>query len=175
MNVLAHLTERSLGFPERKAELEPRTAVRVVVFDENRNIAMLHATRNGYHKLPGGGVEDGEDLMTALQRESREEIGCDIDVESEIGTIVEDRNLVGLLQTSHCFLGKVRGIKGTPDLTEDEIAEGFVTEWMPLEMAIDTLEREYGNEIGDEKRRYLARFMVTRDMTFLKKAREMLS
>ncbi len=68
-----------------------RTAARAIVFDENNNIALLHATKYDYFKLPGGGIEKGEDPESAMRRECLEEIGCNVEVTGELGTILEYR------------------------------------------------------------------------------------
>jgi 8-oxo-dGTP diphosphatase len=66
-----------------------RKAARAVVFDDDNKIAILKVAKRNYHKLPGGGVEDGEDLMKALEREVIEEAGCKITVTEEVGRIIE--------------------------------------------------------------------------------------
>lgn len=147
-----------------------RHAARAIVRDTEGNIALLHATKNNYHKLPGGGVEDGEDKAAALDRECLEEIGCHIQNVRELGKIEEWRNRcdlpdTGLHQTSFCYIADIRGEKGSPTLTESEIEEGFVTVWMPLEGAIAQLEREQADRVH-----YEANFMTKRDLTFLKTA-----
>ena len=40
-----------------------REAARAVVFDEDKNIALLHATTTDYYKLPGGGLDDDIDKI----------------------------------------------------------------------------------------------------------------
>lgn len=70
-------------------------------------------TKKFYHKLPGGGVEEGEDIETGLRRESFEEIGCTIEYIHELGTIEEYRNECrnggGRHQISHCFIAEIAG------------------------------------------------------------------
>lgn len=40
-----------------------RKAARAIVFDKDKNIGILFVANHNYHKLPGGGIEDGEDVM----------------------------------------------------------------------------------------------------------------
>ncbi len=102
--------------PENISEQEAqsfrtRQAARAILFD-GQKIALLHVTKLNYHKLPGGGVESGEDIETALKRECLEEVGTEIEVGKEIGSIVEYRGQFNLVQTSHCLVVRVLGNKG---------------------------------------------------------------
>ena len=148
---------------EEAAEYSRREAARAIVFDENNSIALLHATKNGYFKLPGGGIEKGEDTMTALKRECREEIGCDIEVIKELGVIREYRKKYKLNQISYCFIAKVIGSKGIPHLMEDEIAEGFEVVWMPIAEA----KTKVAQGLQDM---YEAPYMISRDLAFIEEA-----
>ena len=140
-----------------------REAARAVVFDENEKVALLHATKNGYYKLPGGGIEKGEDISKALERECQEEIGCDIEVEKELGLIIEYRKKFNLKQTSYCYIAKLSGKKGTPHLMESEIEEGFETVWFPLEEAYRVVSQS-------KPTIYEGPYMVARDSAFLSAA-----
>ena len=94
-----------------------REAARAIVFDKDKNIALLLVGRDKYYKLPGGGIEEGEDRMFGLQRECYEEIGCAVEVVGEVGYTVEYWKEDNERQTSYCYIAKVVGEKGEPDYT----------------------------------------------------------
>ncbi len=166
MNILKTIRDKDVGSPVVAPEkFRGREASRAIVFDQEKKIALLHSTKNHFHKLPGGGVEEGEDIKMALRREVLEEIGCEIENIRELGIIEEYRNKFELHQLSYCFITDLAGEKGTPQLDEGEITEGFVTEWLALDDAITTLETE--TDIKD----YQGNFIQVRDLVFLREAK----
>ena len=51
-----------------------RNSARSIVI-RNRKIAMIHSQKYHYYKFPGGGMEEGENPIEAMIRETREEAG----------------------------------------------------------------------------------------------------
>ena len=45
------------------------------IIQRGGEVAMIHSLKHGYYKFPGGGIEKGEDPVTAMIRETREEAG----------------------------------------------------------------------------------------------------
>lgn len=142
-----------------------RRAARAIVFDSEKKIALLHVTKKSYHKLPGGGIENGEEIKSALQRETLEEIGCVVENIRELGIVEEYRNKLELHQISYCFTADLKGEKGQNQLEESEIADGFVPVWVTLEDAIKILESEIGVED------YGGKFITERDLAFLREVK----
>ena len=165
MNPLKIIRDADIGsdIPAPDAYRE-RTSARAIVFNTEGKVAILHATKKNFHKLPGGGVKKGEDLPTALARELQEEIGCSAKNLRKLAIVEEYRNKYALHHTSHCFLADLDSEMGPTDMTESEIASGFTTEWMNLSDAIQKIESE--TEFGS----YQWKFIRLRELAFLKEA-----
>lgn len=158
---------KTIQFKDLKIEdtdkFEVRRAARAVVFDSYKNIGILYVGKHNYHKLPGGGLEGDESIDEALKRECLEEIGCNVEISSELGEIIEYRDKWSLKQHSYCYLVNVVGEKRKPDFTQKEIDNGFKIKWMPLEEAIKLVE-------NDSPEGYEGGFIQIRDSSFLKEA-----
>lgn len=168
MELLKELYEKDIGitaFSEFDGPYQLRKAARAVIFDTQGKIALLYVSKEGYHKLPGGGIEKGEDILSALQREIKEEAGCGIETGGEVGCIIEYRDEFKQLQFSYCFLGQVKGVVGETNFDKGEVAAGFERKWMTFEEAIKTLEK-------DNPDTYVGKFIRERDLIFLRKAKE---
>lgn len=144
-----------------------RQAARAVVTDDEGAIAIMHAAKSGYYKLPGGGVNEGEEILDALHREMAEEIGCKVNVTGEIGIVQEYRDTVPMTQTSYVYTAVVDSEKGQSEFTEKELNEGFEVIWVEnINRAIELIESD--PDPGDEHGRA---FMHTRDAAILRVAK----
>lgn len=47
-----------------------RDAARAVLLDQNDQVYLMYVAVHGYHKLPGGGIDEGESVEQALARGS---------------------------------------------------------------------------------------------------------
>jgi 8-oxo-dGTP pyrophosphatase MutT (NUDIX family) len=167
MKLLREINLESL--PKNKLDtIKFRQAARAVVFDDERNLALLHVSNLGYYKLPGGGLDEGESMLQALKRECLEEIGCEIEVEQEVGLIVEYREKFNLKQESYCYIAHVLGKKGVTALTPPEIAQGFKLMWVPLRDAVRLVSESNSED-------YQGLFIVPRDLAFLRETERILS
>lgn len=162
MELLKQITDTK--FPETELGIKIREASRAVIFDDNGQIALLFVSKHDYHKLPGGGLETGENKKEALVREAKEEVWCEIEVIDEVWKIIEFRSKRDLKQTSYCYLCKVVS-KGNPDFTKKELDEWFKIIWVSLDKAIYLIE-------NDKAEHYDSFFIQKRDIVFLKKAKE---
>lgn len=143
-----------------------RKAVRALVFDGDK-IAILNSRTFNFHKLPGGGVEEDEDILLALEREIDEEVGVDIEVGKEVGIVLEHRNEYGLNHESHCYLAKIKGESRDQKLTEWETDYyDLELKWVTIDEAIELLESDYTDN-------YSGKFILKRDLVFLKEAKKL--
>ncbi len=152
--------------PEDESRLKTREAARGIFFDEEGLIPLLFVSKHNYYKLPGGGVESGEDKMKALEREAREETGSEIEVTGKIGTVVEVRSKWNFRQTSYCYLGKIK-LKGKPNFTKKETNKGFEIGWFSLDEAILKVK-------NSDPQDYEGWFIQKRDSVFLERAKEII-
>lgn len=94
-------------------------------------------------KLLGGGVDEGESYVQALEREVREESGLLVIPESvrEIGEVLERRrDLYDPTKVYIChscyFTCEVRSEMTEPSMTTSEIARGYHLSWLTAEEII---------------------------------------
>lgn len=157
-------------------DIVSRYAARGVLFDGEWNVAMMHMTKLGLYKLPGGGVELGEDTESAFLREILEESGCVAEVMHELGIIEEHKARNAFFQHSTCYMGKVvqHGDGSSLLLSREETDLGMEVAWMRLDAAIEIM-RSALDRINIENDADMNRFMLLRDLTILEEAAEWLS
>lgn len=143
--------------------LQNQKTARAVLLDGSGNIALMHISKFGYHKLPGGGVEEGESIEGALRRECLEETGCEISIKEPLGRIVEYRKRYNLKQESFAYIAHVVEKKSSPQFEAGEIEEGSELVWIPLSQALELIKSENPGQ-------YEGTFIVKREIAFLTEA-----
>ena len=166
MNTILHLTDADFNPFARAGDRETyykRGAARAIVRNADGAVAIMHASLPGYYKLPGGGIDEGEETIDALHREILEEVGAKIAVTGEIGIVLEHRDFDQMTQTSYAYTATVDGDIGDPVLTDKEISQGFQVVWaQDIDEAIKLIESS--NQHDDMG----IRFMNTRDIGILR-------
>lgn len=118
-----------------------RVAVRGIIFIDGK--LLMIENNFGEAKLPGGGIDSGEDDCTALLREVKEETGYDVIRDSIVpfGEIEEKRLSVHepmiWHQISRLYFCEVYPEKGQCSYTENEKKHGFKQVLYTLEEALE--------------------------------------
>jgi len=69
-------------------------AVSAVVCSDDGRIVLHLRTDNGYWSLPGGGLDVGEDVASAIVREVKEETGFDVKIERLVGIYSDPAHVI---------------------------------------------------------------------------------
>ena len=115
---------------EREFELQKkeRETARAIVFDDEgyyyfSKLDTDDSDRFGkgvYIQTFGGGIEENEDVIEALNRELKEELGAEVEVIKKLGTVYDAYNLVHCNVISHYYLVRILAF-GETALTGKEI------------------------------------------------------
>lgn len=149
-----------------------RMIVRAIVYDDDGILWFVRAVRSDEFgpatliETSGGGVEPGEDLIAAIRRELKEELGAEVDVVAKIGVVSDYYNLIHRHNINNYYLCKVRAF-GDRHLTRDEIEAFHLS---ALKMTYEDAVREYGNRTDSG----LGRLIAQRELPILRRAKEMI-
>ena len=171
MKLINYITDSKVGSDlketETNGEWNVRLAVRAVLLDDQKRIALMHIAKYNVYKLPGGGVDEDEDLDTAFFREMMEETGCNADIINLIGITIEKRDQWKMFQVSHCYIALAEKVKEL-ELTDEEKESGFSLHWID---SIDKALELVGKNSSD---RYDDRYIKERDYSILQEAQKLL-
>ncbi|GBF75001.1 NUDIX hydrolase [Paenibacillus sp. 598K] len=154
------------GTPEYMCTVT-RYGSRGVLIDDEMNVAMMHLSKNDLYKLPGGGINEGENIREAFLREIQEETGYEAEIIYELGYIEEHKNRNDFMQFSYCFIAIVTS-KATPshlNLTENEMQLCMSVKWMTFDKALEVI--IYSASSCND---YSTKFMLLREQSILEKA-----
>lgn len=139
----------------------PRLTARAIVKNQDGLYAVMYADKFKLHSLPGGGVEDGEDVLTALRREVYEETGCVCDEIQELGIVSENRASLDYTQINYYFVVTTTHTPGENHLTEAEQDSCTVVEWHTFDEMVRLInEQEFDRVQG--------KYLKARDVAALK-------
>ena len=152
-------------------EFKKRITGKSVIRDGDK-IALVGTTVNYIYTLPGGGVNEGEDISTGITREAKEETGCTVVLTEMLGVIEDYRNRDKKHCISYCAITNVVGEKGALELTSEEEKNGLHVKWLTKEEeeeeALCVLENEYKNVLKGEINYYNTAYNIVRDYEFIK-------
>ncbi|MFR4352012.1 MAG: NUDIX domain-containing protein [Roseburia sp.] len=109
-------------------------SVRAIIIRDGK--LAMQCSRDGEYKIPGGGVEPGEDDVQAIWREVREETGLHVLSETTValGEIVERRRDIfdsakKYVCHSRFYYCEVDAAQEALSLTPSEVARGYELKW----------------------------------------------
>lgn len=143
MKQICELNDKMILGQEGMSDKAPRVTARAIVKNQDSLYAVMYSDKFQLHSLPGGGVEDGEDVLTALRREVLEETGCICDEIRELGIVAENRASLDYTQMNYYYVVTTTHSPGENHLTESERASNTVVQWHPfaeLKRLIETQE-----------------------------------
>lgn len=164
MQLLTEISAHTLGRGQEEIlgkQYELRKSARGIIVNNEGKIALQHLQNRDYHKLPGGGIDPGEQETDALVREILEEVGYSITDIKKLGVVIEYRLFENLLHISYGFVATAKTKEHEPKLEPGEIAEGQITTWITPEEALNLMKQDTPNE---EQGFYI----LEREKTFLK-------
>ena len=146
-----------------------RPSARGIILRGGR-IMMIHSRLLDYYKFPGGGIEAGEDHLTALCREVQEEASLRVKPETvrpygQVHRIQKGHSEDVFVQDNYYYTCEAEDEGGSPALEEDEKEEQFVPVLVTPEEVIDVnLSKEHGGRTDDEH----LQVMLHRETTVVK-------
>lgn len=177
MKKIATIHERDI-FPEKQPvegiEYIDRVTGKAIVFDKENKVALVGNKLNNFLLLPGGGIDDGENIQTGIARECLEEIGYTINILDEIGCVDDYRPREKKHCISYCYTARVSGDKGDIKHTENEVGIGMYTKWVTLEEALGIFKKQKLELESGKVAFYNTGFNIVRDLLFLEETEIMI-
>ena len=149
-----------------------RTVVRAIVFDEEDKFYFVRAVRDDDFgkatliETSGGGVEENEELLDAIKRELKEELGVEVDVICKIGVVSDYYNLIHRHNINNYFLCKVKSF-GDKNLTKEEMDDFHLS---TLRLSYEEACKEYEYRANTK----LGKLISNRELPILHRAKEIL-
>jgi len=144
-------------------------SARVVLLDDKNSVALSYVGKVKFYTLPGGSVEEGETPEQAAIRETREETGCRCEIIRALGIIEENSKTCDWNGVNTCFIAKLEGEKGVPNLTQRELDEETQVRWHDAHEALKIITNQ---EIAarDEREVGIGKIIQERDIVLLNEA-----
>ncbi len=139
LKLIREITDKDILGHDGWSESKPRLTARAILINNDGLYAVMYSEKFNLYSLPGGGIEDGEEIIMALKREILEETGCTCDTIAELGYIYENRAHCDFTQYSYYFSVVTKGAIQETSLTKNEKANNTSVKWFPLEVIIDLI------------------------------------
>lgn len=149
-----------------------RKTVKIIIQNNDSKIALV---TNPIHKcflLPGGGIDDDENIFIAADRESREEALCSITNPNIFGTIEEYRARDGKRYETHGVFAKIGEMISEDLRTENEKKNELNVVWCTPEEAEEKFKQEEILLHEGKIDFYNTGFNIVRDHILFKTAKE---
>ena len=160
MKHICELNDQLLLGREGRSAKAPRLTARAIVKNQDGLYAVMYAHKWKLHSLPGGGVEEGEDVLTALRREVYEETGCVCDEIRELGIVTENRASLDYTQINYYFAVTTTHTPGENHRTESEQASGTEVRWLRFDEMVRRINEQ-------EFHRVQGKYLKARDVAAL--------
>jgi len=146
-----------------------RKATRAIVLDGD-NILLLYTQRYHDYSLPGGGIDEGENNVSGLIRELKEETGAqNITNIKEFGLYEEfrpwhknDFDIVHM--ESYCYVCNIDDELLEPEFEAHEIQNGMTPIWINIHQAIkhneETIATSHKKGLSIERETFLLKLIV---------------
>lgn len=161
MRVICELNDKIILGQDGLSDKVPRLTARAIVRNQDGLYAVMYSDKFKLHSLPGGGVEDGEDVLTALHREVYEETGCVCDEIKELGIVAENRASLDYTQINYYYVVTTTHQPGENHLTESEQASQTVVQWHTMDEMVRLINEQ-------EFDRIQGKYLKARDVAALK-------
>ncbi len=117
-----------------------RPSAKGIIFRDGK-LSAIYSNSRDFYKIPGGGIEPGEDAVTAMIREIREEVGLAVIPETvrEFGNVhrvSKGPNNTIFVQENYYYFCDVYEGQQQPDYTPSELKEQYEPRFVSLEEAI---------------------------------------
>ena len=168
MKTIAKLTDKNILGLEGLSTAEPRYTSRAVLRNSEGKFAVMIMKKVGFQLLPGGGIDPGEDEISALKREILEETGCSCDYIKEIGIVEENRAHCDYTQISYYYFVRTNGKISETQLTDSEKANKTEIQWHSFD-EIYRLITEFAPKTEQQK------FLRARDSAILEEVKNSFS
>ncbi len=157
MKLIKEITDKEILGTDGLSAAKPRYTARAIVKNKDNKYAVMYSHKFNFHSLPGGGIDEGEDIVSALKREILEETGCLCADIKELGYVSENRFHCDYTQISYYFVVETSDSTPQMQLTEVEIINQTEMQWHTLKDMITLI----SSPVHDTKQR---KFLQARDI-----------